>query len=127
MNWKLWRRASEILFRNRRRNVSHSFYSRMVTANHSLRGSHFPRSRKKNFGPQHYDDTTIILLPVDFTPWSSRGYSGGKASSAIIYHEQDTELGPQTTKRGEAWFLASGAYRLAGEVRHKPQSEIHSH
>lgn len=66
----------------------------------------------------------IITLPMNFTQQSHRGYNVGNASSANLSQKQNTVLYYQ---EGEAWFLSSGAYRLAGEVRHKPQREHNRH
>lgn len=54
----------------------------------------FQEGRKRTWGHGSYDNTIIIMLPMDFTQWSPRGYSGGKPRSAIIFREQDAELGP---------------------------------
>lgn len=47
----------------------------------------------------------VIILPVDFTQSSHRGYSVGNPSSASIFRELDPTLGPYATKRNETWGL----------------------
>lgn len=86
----------------------------------------FPRGEKKNSRPQHCDNYnnhtshgfySIVLhrlqcrkrIVSEYLPWA-------RHCAKCVDHQGD-----------EVRFLSSGAYKLAGEGRHKPQSEINSH
>lgn len=127
MNFKLWSSSYKILFMNRGRNVSQSHYSKMVAPNPSPRFLFFfPKGEKKNSRPQHCDNYnnhtshgfySIVLhrlqcrkrIISEYLPWA-------RHCAKCVDYQGD-----------EVRFLSSGAYKLAGEGRHKPQSEINSH